>query len=583
MPIGGSVGPQGIVAVHEPRLVRTGRRGMRLTATHRLSERAKGFLMRFLDPCGEYQVTEDNSKVPDGALPNSALIGLREFEVIRSPWGDGTVGSDTVFGRLWNLWIISLPWFRHPALLISNDGAAELTDGELVSVVNELNLLDNQDQPIYPTWHDTELGIKCSYLRWSMLENLPTPVNGQSNLLSQYRITADGITVYHNAPDLVNQGMIVGAQWNMDVGEIPAAQTRDEDGLVSVAGYAFAQKVANTSRVFLLAHFPFINTTQAAVPNPIVLSSNVGEVGTADIVFTTPDYSTITVQGVTLQPNTSYLLRFTATTISGPGYEIVPTIRASDAESTIVVTFAAMTMTYAQAADISSPMVWRVPSIEEAAEPVKGVRMPTLNSQAMVQSTPKAVVLTMKEDNGAYMVKRVAQPVFNMQEANTYGPMRWRYDGAGIPSDQPGGLRDTHDLNFNIGVMAILGIPYAAAPSLKFIRDVEVVAAEKSTWATFMHGNGERDEVVIGIARTIMDAHPFMYPESANSMGGLMGALQGIVSKIPIIGNVLPAVQALLGSTAPASSHGMTQNRLGSLNVDEIGKLIRNVVQQLNL
>lgn len=538
-----------------------------------LAEREKGFLLRFLDPCGEFQVADDCSKVPDGALPNSALIGLREFLVIRSPWGDGDVSSGNPYGSLWNLYIILLPYFRHCVLLLSNDGAAELTQDQLTTICRELNTLAMASQPIYPSWFLSTSGVRASYIRWTALSALPTPTNGQSDLVTQYRICNNGCTVYHNAPDLVNQGMIIGAQWNADIGSIgtSSAETDGDHTAATSVAITISGPVVAPTTILATASFPW---SEAVV-------SEQDAVGTILVLQWSALYAGL-LNGHTLDVGTGYQFNVTSVPNAAPAMVTVTiTLTTQDDPDTVLTTIS--TNPSATVGEYSAPLVWQLESDISTNEVRKTVRLPPVNTEGMIQSTPKAVVLTMKEDNGAYMVSRVFQPVFNLQEANTYGPMLWRHGDQDLTSDF-GGLRDTHDLNFGFGVMSIVGIPNAAAPTLKLIRDVEVVAPENSPWAVMMHENAEKSEATLEIARTIMDRHPFMYPESYNSMGGLLGILGSVISKIPLVGSILPVVKNVLDQVVqPPTSQGASQNRLSALDGDQLHKVLGDLLAKLRL
>jgi len=187
--------------------------------------------------------------------------------------------------------------------------------------------------------------------------------------------------------------------------------------------------------------------------------------------------------------------------------------------------------------------------VEEGEEVLSVTKwdLPSLTTESVIQDTPKAEYASMKEFGGIYMVKRVFQPVFNVAAASSYRRVRMLSTADTIaPATYTGGRFDTFDVNYSTGVVIMSSIPVACAPAIKLIRDIEVVATDDSVWSPMMASNELPIPAAIDIARCISEVHPFAYPEAYNVLGTLGALLGGIVSKIPIIGQVAPVISNVM-------------------------------------
>jgi len=179
---------------------------------HTLEERGQEWVQRHMNPCGEMCTNIQNSKIPDGALPNSAAIGLREVLIVRAP-GQSTTSIDLTSGAMWTLTIIHTPMFRTPLIMIASMSNAEMTDGDRAALTNAWNLEDTP--PLYPIWENLVGDTYWSTTSFTALAGISEPgENGAGTVISQYRIAADGMTIYNNTPDLINQGMVIAGQFN---------------------------------------------------------------------------------------------------------------------------------------------------------------------------------------------------------------------------------------------------------------------------------------------------------------------------------------------------------------------------------
>lgn len=573
---------------------------------------ASEFIHRHCNPCGEMVTLTEHSKVPDGALPNSAVLELREVFIVRPPPAGGGVpatGSVPLDGSLWTLTAIHTPMFRHPLILIASLQNAEMTEQDR----DQLRFLWNHRAPYprYPIWGElypeAEAGVFWCVVDWSGLRNVATPDGeGATTEIEQYRITADGITCFNNTPDLINQGMLTAAQWNVNKGVKVTAPPEELDNIVVAAGvYSYNQLFNGVTRNFLAVQIPLNNFGETTIDPAGANGLAVARTGqynypafaiptlnattnahpvTFAVVYNFTVAQNVQVGSISVASGAVLSLGMTRSAQNGP---VAISLYNADGQ-----TLWDTTLTSAQLASNIWPNAVDV-NLEVIVDEVNNVQLstfelPPTSSEAIMQSTPKAVYMSMKEQNGWYMVKRVWQPIFNVQNANTY---RYTYmAGAGqeMVSETPFPEQDTFDLNYGMGVVVMSSIPTSCCPAFKLMRDVEIVAGQNSAWQLFMKSNGDPYKGAVEVAHSIAIHHPFCYPESYNILGGLMNLITGALGKLPIIGDVVNAVGHVVGGltkqeTANSPPSGQSQNRLCSTNTDELAKTLSMLLGQLGV
>jgi len=540
---------------------------------HDLGERGREFVHRFLDPCGEDVTFNENSKIPDGALPNSTVLELRQVQIVRAP--TTTNDSISLSGSMWTLTVIHTPMFRTPIILVANMANAEMSASDENDLISGWNTTANP--PVYPSWNllASNPNAYWTTVEWSGLADIPTPtMDGAATAISQFRICSDGVTIFNNTPDLVNQGMVIGAQWNTD--QSPRVFQEDEitQGYIIQLPRFWTAPVSDTTspQNFYSVAVPAANTNgfenitaTGAAPSATYVATAAFMVGSN--VVSVGDLLTLTISMTYSVLTMTFTGNLTDTTTS--------TTLVNYNNSVVVGPTTGTNTTQFVVSEIP-------PHVGTATQ----WQLPPLTTQGIIQSSPKAVYLTMKEENGVYMVKRVFQPVFNVTEASSYKPVRMvSVNQTSNPDDFVGGKWDTFDSNFSTGVIVMSSIPTSCAPSFKMKRDVEVVANDGSPFQMFMETNEDPIPEAIQLSRAVIAHHPFMYPESYNSFGGLFGILEGILGKIPIIGNILPVITPVIKGlvTGEKSEVGSSQNRLASLNQKEMEKLVEMMLTQMKI
>lgn len=604
----------GVVDYEVSRSRGNGRMRRALGISRGIPEAASEFIHRHCNPCGEMVTFTEHSKVPDGSLPNSTILELREVFIVRSPpaaAASGTVERVPLDGTMWTLTCIHMPMFRHPMILVANMDNAEmsLTDRERLAYLWN----HTPGYPYYPNWAPMYSGETVAYwsvVRWSGLQSVTPPSGGQVAAIEQYRITADGVTCFNNTPDLINQGMLCAAQWNTNKGVKVSEETEDTIGASTnllIYSTVAAVDVGGTllTRYFIAFQLPFggfvpDNTTagSGAVNVPmqpfgqmLSLPAAAGQSGAGGTFTTTVTYTleqSITVDGTTYASGTVFTVNLTRAS-AGP---LTVLITTPGATADAPVTFRTYTVVAANisAANWNSAIFDQLSVVLEHVDnyQVTTFELPPTTTESIIQSTPKAVYMSMKEQNGWYMVKRVWQPVFNVQNANTYRSTYMAMPGVEIVDEVPFGEPDTFDLNYGMGVVVMTSIPTSCAPAFKMFRDVEIVAGENSPFQLFMKSNGDPYKGAVEVCHSIAMHHPMCYPESYNVLGGLMNLITGALGKIPIIGDVANAVQHIVGGltkqeSAACPPSGNSQNRLLSSNTDELAKTLAQLLGQLGI
>nr|QIN96634.1 MAG: hypothetical protein [Picornaviridae sp.] len=562
--------------------------------THALSAAAKEFVHRHCNPCGEMVTFREHAKVPDAALPNSAALELRQVTIVRFP--GQAAGAVPLDGTMWTLTVFHLPLFRTPMILVGNTANVEMDNvarAELAVVWNSDN-----NPPVYPEWQAFGTGSNFwCVVRWTGLDSVEAPAEDSTRAIEQFRITSDGVTIFNNTPDLINQGMVVGAQWtcNQAVEEMHGVDT-DAGTQITVTMAATnltAGGSGNRGGSFRIPIDPATLTQTVTGGATTLVNIEMTPMGwqymavrlrdgtpaTASAVFTslTTHALLIGTQVFPMGSTLSVTLTANEVVVSTASLRTLATLTSSS-DPTVILQLVAQTGTYS--------IDWTLTFVD-GVDPYQVTRfqLPPSDTEGVIQSTPKAVYMSMKEENGVYMVKRIFQPIFNVQRAAETRTIHMVVsDNQGVTSPYVLGPRDCFDLNYGVGTIVMNSIPTSCAPAFKMIRDVEIVAGDTSAFQLFMATNTGESEAAVAIVKAINEAHPFMYPESYNVLGSLMSLISNVVGKVPVLGNVLnavrPVVEGLLGT--PETSGG-SQNRLLSANFQELAKNLPALLEQLGI
>lgn len=548
---------------------------MSYAKTAALARNEENFVMLHLDPCGEYETNVLDGRIPDGALPQSSALELRELFTVKVPGSSSTEVS--LDGKMWNLTLFHWPLLRMPLVMIATLDKAEPTRIDVENCYAYLSGVANIDTLDYPNW--TQIGAAQVYLsvvRWTALRTLPPPT-AETQWIKQYRITADGMTVFDNTPDLINQGVVVGAQFNADY---KFEATGEDFHTIAASVVANVQPAAGSSRT-VVVHWP-LPLADGSNTTTVVVGSIGAAPTTVSVDFTLAERFDFH-GGATGSPGLPYLCTVTIQRSVGqlPVNDNV-LVQLGTADSPQLLAWGR----WATLGLTSTGGTTWTADVFTGVNDHQLVQIPSHGMQSLVQETAKTVSFTMKEDNGFYMVKRVWEPVFNMTEMKDYGQLIFDTPSVGGATLVAGGWSDSFDRNYGVGVTNISSLPYACMPMIKLYRVVEIVAGQHSPYGPFMSACPDRNELVQCVIRDIADKSPFMYPESYNVFDKLFGALTGVLgnlpkvfANVPVIGDIINGV---LGSVSSNSKKKGDKNKLVSLsNPDTLEKVVAELISQL--
>ncbi|AAC97510.1 capsid protein [Nudaurelia capensis beta virus] len=525
---------------------------------------SEAWIHDYLDPDGEYKTSLDDGKIPDGAIPQSTCGQFRGTVGARYPGLNST--TLPLDGGTWPLLVMHLPFFRHPLLFITttSNTEVEVTNADLDAFANDWNNRTDWTEATYPSW--AQVGnVFYMVVPTEALTDVPPPTQlGVSGLLESYRLTSSGVTAYFNAPTLVNQGVAVIAQFQPDKEhqkENPdiVAGTTQTGGTLQLGGsgpnYTLTMTIGDQ-----------VEFGGAAIPLPTVSMGPMPESGqlvfqTANLTFDVGNTITITT---TLPPGSvTGMWQFTAS------------------NGTDTVTVDAGARLYAFGANLDAS--------ELNLQDINSIKIPPTNMNQMMQATPKTIQFQLNETKGFYMPLRAFQPVFEMTMATSYGPVRWKTPRTTVVDYHRaiGGLQDTIDSNFAIGVAAMTGMSTSTVPYFKVFRRFEAIPAEGSPWGPFASATPPKDDVALTVARTWTDLHPFAYPERYNGFGALFAMVAKTIAQIPryvrsaagVANAVTDCIESATESVASNSTSERRQRR--ARRVGGIARGARNLVGRI--
>lgn len=504
------------------------------TVGQKFTPSTDAWLRKHLNPCGEMSTLKGASKIPDGAVTQSVLSELREALIIRPP-GLSESSNLPLDGSNWTLTIIQFPQALTSAWLVANMTRAEMSPIDRTTLLAYLN--SEPSPAIYPNWHELSTGeLFACRVEWKTFTNILVN-NDLNSLITSARITALGTTIFFNTPTLVDQGMLIAGQWNADVQSVqnvPIPVTTTAETLtIDVKNYV-APTVDNTGSVTVTVtsslggtapseeiHFAYhADTAAITLPLPVITGYTRGDM--AEFPAGAAFYADDGILTIGFQH------------VSGDEYNLLVSGNLGGVLSTLITS-----------TEFSFPVF--ATDTSPAETPFQSVLLPPTDMQNIIQSDPKAVYYVLKEEMGCYLVSRLWQPVLTLQEAANYVTQHYRDNVSEIPSASfVKGFKDLVDLNYGCSVIILSGISRSCCPGFKCFKDWEAVAASGSPWMLQMTEAPQKDELAVEIARDIAIKHPHAYPESYNSLGGLMDILGGVLSHIPIIGQAIPIVKGAI-------------------------------------
>lgn len=522
-----------------------------------LSLYSQGWLVRNLDPCGEYRTTLDYGKIPDGTLPQSVSGQFREVFTIKPPGVDPMVAP--LEGVMWSLYGMHLNTWRHSFIFVADMLRAEVDEAALSAATDILNNVQDLATVNHPSWSPTDMeGVYVTLVPWTALEGVEPPSEvGVSPYIQQFRITGEGFTMVHNTPSLINQGVVVCAQFSPNQ-DLRTVNTDSEAGTSSVrfsisfVGAPIGSPLSVSFNLPGLGAYPWTGSTVLTVP-PVGSSSNSSVIGTPSHTFT----SASGVSYIEGSPLRFTVLQDPAT----PGFLLLNLQQQIGAVWTNLGSPFQAAFPLNQGGTISA--AGTIDTEESHTRRLNVITLPPVTQADLEQQTSKTIQFLLKEEDGIYAPKRIWEPVFNMTPATSYAPLRFVSNDTTqeVLNDSQGVLNDTLDANFGITVVNFTSLPLAAAPYFKVIRSWEAIPSRKSPWGPFTTGTPPKDDIALVVAKTVSDEDPFAYPANYNGLGLLWAKIKIAIKLIPKVIRTATNVGSAVSDAIQCAQAGISDVR----------------------
>lgn len=534
------------------------------TEPEAISPDGEAFLMIALNPCGaEEKPLAGDGRPTDGAVALSGLWPFRGVETIIPPWSAESSSSNST--QNWGLWLVSPPCFRICAILIASRTNQEPTDAQQAEIWRAYN---DAEGIVYPKWANVDGEFYFSNVVYTAANLGYNAASGQSTIFSQGRMIGDGIVLMHNTPTLWDQGTIVSAQFPNDNVTLSTLTQRVAFTVTFDFGAPdtypvpthFQMQGANGD---LVSSFATILLAQATTTGgnyqmtPTVAAPYTGTYYSkldsgASWSHGTINYGTNIPLNVgvykpaTGAPKALFFMNNTGNTFD------------FEWNTTLVITgYAQVTATDPTGGTLLRATAWSAPNI---------------NTRSLVQVDPKFCAGLMKDQNGIYMVRHIAQPVFSLKDWINLAPIKalFKGDSEQTALTASGGEPDVIDLNMATYVIAVRGISYAAQPLLKMCRYYEGVTSvtDDNPLAVMMRPTPASDETATQTFFAFSKTAPHSYPPSMNFLGGLMAVISGAIS---LISPALKTVKTV--SQAVTKAVGWAQENIMPV-VDSVGNFM---------
>lgn len=496
----------------------------------RITEQAEAFIERCCDPCGEHGSNVDSGRVPDGALETSAPAFFRGLATLTFPWS--VTGHTDLTGATYSILFFMVPMFRSLTFMLirANDGEF---DGDVMrSFCKSFANIDSPKFAYYPKWVEMGGGNYWSAFDTAALRSLVPPGSvGVSTSIESYRFTSNGMVVYFNAPDLINQGTCTVMRYPLDVS---SRVFEDAEGMLPGTVPTYLR-----TTTFRFGSGPnevsvFLNISPAdfvSVRNPIFPF-----LAGTPLNFPTP------------KVKSKFAYRNSSNTFTVAVDDEVQYVQGNDANANIIYFKNATKSTKLQVATIPSlsgntmyggerfyTTTTTAPFIDDADSSIQIMVIPPVTQADMLQQNPRTMVDLLKQTDGIYSVGAIFQPVMRVTPAGSYSKVAFATPDTTATEigDTEFGWFDTLDLNFGINVVNFQGIPRAARPMLKVHRSVEIVPSANSIIGAFATGAPPEQPEAVEVVKAFNAKQPHGYPEDYNFFGRLFGNILSVINSLP--------------------------------------------------
>jgi hypothetical protein len=429
---------------------------------------------------------------------------------------DGTLNSWT---------FIAVNWFRVDGIIILREGGGEVGEQQRLAFARSWNNTTYYEDAYYPNWIPTPTDAT---LHWSIMltpafQELPrTNEAGFSKHVLCQRMYAGSVTGYFNTPTLIDQGILISAQFPPDFNTV-VPQVTGGAGYTPIPLIArfknpqfgqwlitWRQAFAGDAAIDVIGSESILIvglqiTRIASVPIQILNTGNtlISFCSAGDsLLFVHSHQGTITVSNTTT-----------------PGPTIVLDVQP-------ILNYTATRSTYLGAGILP-------PAVETA---YINYALPATTTASMVLSDPKSYQGQLKNMHGGYFTRfNVHNPVFEWSYATD--AMRILFNTPGISRDEMdtaiGGFVDTPSKNFMVSTQIMDGCSAALAPLWKMYRSFEVVPTAGSLYGPMALVTADKDMRGDEFVRSTMVETPHTYDESYNGSGKLKNFVNKLMVNLP--------------------------------------------------
>lgn len=512
---GGPMAPSGFSVI---------RRGTRMPKVNLSKElltmdpSALSWFFKYLDPAGATEsgrALGEFSKIPDGLCKFSVDAEMRSIYNEECP--SNIPGSIPLDGQNWSCSIFSMPMFRFNYLVVCDIRDREITRDSLIVVLEQVNNLSNwKDVADSQIWNSTS----DPYVFWKIrtnppLADMPEPVAGSSQTVSDYRLTYKGVTIESNFPTLVNQGYWIGGQYAITPKDTPAETPQVGESLTrtgvihyfvgSTLGVDFdivdLTVQSSTGWSYFesdgMTHFSHpLNTSITSTLTFQLPSGKIFRDSSNNEVWADP----IDVVSVTIGPPNSGMRVFT--------------ISSSRASTTPVAIshLSGTTTSTALYLELNDNYV----SVEQDSSMFNVLEIPPSEVNQIAANNPKIVQYLCSESRGAYLVhSKIRNPVFMMASASDYGWVKFKTNTSGI-NHHLGGIRDTIDKNFSSAVASFRGISQSQTLIVKTYVGWEGLTVQNTPYGQFAHTGALENHELIHVSNQLATSLTGVYPAVDN-------------------------------------------------------------------
>lgn len=485
-----------------------------------LTDQAQQLVVLYCDPLGESTRSTDAARVCDGALQVSAGAFFREVTTLSLPWSEaGEV--ELLSGQVYSMLVLQMPLLRQLCMVIVHSQGKEFDDQTMNYVFEEYANIDPASV-MYPAWipsGDPNGYVWFTLVDASAMRNItpPSAANGVSPTIDSYRFSSQGVEVFFNTPDLVNQGTVVAIRYPLN----------------------HATKTINVEAALVGADPHYLHSTRTSGDAGVSVALN----GHENELF--PVFAGV----LTDFPSPPTAATFGYRNASGSFNVAIGNMVHYRIVTNNVQIFNATTNQFLVLFSVIGPtgISFFNTRFYETANPAGPVReealegsyhvitLPPLQQNDMLQQNVKATTNLLKDWNGVYLPSCIYEPVFHVTHAVDYHKTVLVNSLSNLlnMTDPGAGWHDTVEQNFSVAVINMQGIPYAARPMLKLGRSVEIVGSQHSIIGAFATGAPIVQGEALDVMRAFTDCQPHGYPPAYNGLGVLAGKLFGVLNKIP--------------------------------------------------